>query len=139
LFLETLKPLRTKGRGKDGKLLYKYILRERFLPYYRTWLKDRENILKAKNQETTSLFIKDNGTPATEGLVRGWISMIEDFLRVPCYPHMFRHFLVTEFSRKNIPPMLIKEIVGWSSLEMVALYNDLSAKDTKWVELDNLR
>ena len=139
LFLETLKPLITKGRGRDGKLLYKYILRERFLPYYRQWLTDREKILKEKKLEHTSLFIKNDGLSATNGTVRSWIVLIEKFLKIPCYPHMFRHFLVTEFSRKNIPPMLIKELVGWSGLEMVSLYNDLSAKDTNWVELENLR
>jgi site-specific recombinase XerD len=139
LFLETLKPLRTKGRGREGKLLYKYILRERFLSYYQKWLEDREKILKEKNQNHTNLFIKNNGTPATDGTIRGWVNLIEKELGIPAYPHMFRHFLVTEFSRKNIPPQLIKELVGWSGLEMVSLYNDLSAKDTVWKELDNLK
>ena len=139
LFLETLKPIRTKGRGRDGKLLYKYILKDRFWSYYKQWLEDREKILKENGQCHTNLFIKKDGTSANDGTIRSWIKMVEKFLGVPCYPHMFRHFLVTEFSRKNIPPMLIKDLVGWSGLEMVSLYNDLSSKDTIWKELDNLK
>jgi site-specific recombinase XerD len=139
LFLETTKPIKTKGRGKDGKLLHKYILKDRFLPYYNAWLVDRERIMKEHNQEHNALFIKEDGTPAGDGTVRSWISGMEKFLGVNLYPHALRHFLVTEFSRKNIPPMLIKDLVGWSSLEMVNLYNDLTSKDMQWKELDNLK
>jgi len=35
--------------------------------------------------------------------------------------------------------MLIKDLVGWSGLEMVNLYNDLTSKDKEWSELDNLK
>jgi integrase len=139
LFLETLKQIKTKGRGKFGKLLYKYILRDRFLPFYKVWIIDREKILKEKNQDHNLLFIKKDGTPANEGTARGWVKTIEKFLGIPFYPHSTRHFLVTEFSRKNIPPALIQFLVGWSSLSMVTLYDDRSAKDSEWKELENLR
>jgi integrase len=139
LFLETLKQVKTKGRGRSGKLLYKYILRERFLPYYKQWIENREKILKEKKQEHDFLFIKKDGTPANEGTARGWVSLIEKFLGVPFYPHSARHFIVTEFSRKNIPPALIQFLVGWSSISMVSLYDDRSAKDSEWKELENLR
>jgi integrase len=55
------------------------------------------------------------------------------------YPHAFRHYLVTEFSRKNIPPVLIKDLVGWTSTQMVDLYNDLGSKDKQWEELNSLK
>lgn len=42
LFIETTKPIRTKGRGRNGKLLYKYIIKDKFLPYYNSWLIERE-------------------------------------------------------------------------------------------------
>jgi site-specific recombinase XerD len=139
IFLETTRQIKTKGRGHDGKLLYKYILRDKFLPYYKQWLKDREEIIKKNNQNHLSLFIKSDGTPATDGTVRSWISSIERHLGINFYCHALRHFLVTEFSRKNIPSQLIKDIVGWSGLEMVNLYNDLSSRDKEWVELENLK
>jgi len=139
LFMETTKPIKTKGRGRAGKLLHKYILKERFLPYYKKWLGIRNKILEEKGLTHTSLFIGNDGNPASDGIARGWVKDIEKFLGVPFYAHALRHFLVTEFSRKRIPPMLIKELVGWSSLEMVSIYNDLSAKDMEWKELSNLK
>lgn len=139
LFLETTKQIKTKGRGRAGKLLFKYILKEKFLPYYKKWITERDLKMKEKGLEHTSLFIKSDGSPATEGTVRSWVATMESFLQTNVYPHAFRHYLVTEFSRKNIPPMLIKDLVGWTSLEMVSLYDDTSSKDKSWAELDNLK
>ena len=139
LFMETTKQIKTKGRGREGKMLYKYILKEKFLPYYKKWLEDREKLLLEKSQSHTSLFVKEDGTPATEGTIRSWVTSMEKYLGVNLYPHALRHFLVTEFSRKNIPALLIKDLVGWSSLEMVNVYNDLTSKDRQWDELNNLK
>ena len=139
LFMETKKQIKTKGRGREGKLLYKYILKDRFLPFYEKWIVDREKIMLDKNQSHTALFIRDDGTPATDGTIRSWVSTMETYLGTNLYPHCLRHYLVTEFSRKNIPAMLIKDLVGWSGLEMVNLYNDLTSKDKTWTELDNLK
>lgn len=139
LFIETLKKIKTKGRGREGKLLYKYILKDKFLPYYEKWIEERKDILEKTGKSHTFLFVKDDGNPATDGTVRSWISTMEKYLGVNLYPHALRHFLVTEFSRKNIPPMLIKDLVGWSSINMVEIYNDLESKDREWQELNNLK
>ena len=139
LFIETSKMLKTKGRGKSGKMLYKYILKEKFLQYYKPWLEEREKIMIEKNQTHNSMFIQRDGTPATEGFIRQWFDEFEKFLGVTFYPHSCRHFVVTLFSKKNIPYNLIKELIGWSNLEMCAVYDDTSARDKKWSELDNLK
>jgi len=138
LFLETTRQIKTKGRGKSGKLLYKYILREKFLPYYREWLKERSKILKKKGIDHNFLFIKNNGYPATGATIRGWVAEFEKRLKVPFYTHALRHYLTTLLSKKNIPQVLIKEIFGWSSLEMVGLYDDSTARDRTYKELENL-
>ena len=139
IFIETKKQIKTKGRGKGGKLLYKYILRDKFLPYYNAWMEKRTEILKAKGLEHVSMFIKIDGTPATESTVRNWIAEFEEFLGVPFYAHALRHYLTTLLSKKNIPHPLIKEIFGWESLEMVSLYDDASARDKTWKELENFK
>jgi len=139
LFMETLKPIKTKGRGRDGKLLYKYILKDKFLPYYKKWLEDRKIIMDKCGCDHNFIFIKQDGSPATDGTIRYWVMAIENYLQVPFYPHLLRHYLVTEFAKKNIPPMLIKDLVGWSGLEMVSLYDDTSSKDKVWAELENLK
>jgi integrase len=139
IFLETTRQIKTKGRGKSGKLLYKYILRDKFLPFYREWLEEREKILKEKGKDHKSLFIKSDGDPATPSVVRGWVEEFEKYLKVPFYTHALRHYLTTLLSKKNIPHILIKEIFGWSSLEMVLIYDDSTAKDRTYKELENLK
>jgi integrase len=139
LFLETTKQIKTKGRGKSGKLLYKYILKEKFLLYYKEWLKERDEILKEKKLNHNFLFVKQDGTPATGATVRGWIEGFEKYLGVPFYAHALRHFLVTLLSKKNIPQPLIQELMGWSSSEMVQIYDDTSARDRIYEGLENLK
>lgn len=139
IFLETTHQLKTKGRGKSGKLLYKYILRDKFLPFYKEWLVEREKILKEKKKEHNYLFIKNNGDPASQSTVRRWLEGFEDHLGVPFYAHACRHYLTTLLSKKNIPHVLIKEIFGWSSLEMVLVYDDTTARDREYPELENLK
>ena len=138
IFLQTKKPIRTKGRNK-GKMLYKYVLRDKFLPYHKAWMIERDEIMKSKNQTHNSMFIQRDGTPATEGVIRGWIESFEEFLGVPTYPHAFRHYLTTLLSKKKIPAELIQSIFGWESDSMVRLYDDQESRDKEWVELENLR
>ena len=140
LFLETKVKIKTKGRGREGKMLFKYILRDKFLPYYKGWLEEREKIMTKNNKNHLNIFIKENnGEPATEGTIRSWVEGIDIYLGGSFYPHCLRHFLVTELSKKNIPPMLIKDLFGWTSLEMVNIYDDTTSKDKVWTELDNLK
>lgn len=139
LFLETTRQIKTKGRGKNGKLLYKYILREKFLPFYKEWFFEREKIMKENEKTHLFLFIKQNGEQATETTIRGWIEEFEKYLGVPFYAHALRHYLTTLLSRKNIPYMFIKEIFGWQDLSMVSVYDDTTIKEKNFPELENLR
>ena len=140
IFLETVRKVRTKGRGKSGKMLLKYIIKDRYLPYHKTWMEDRKQIIeKLGVEDCGALFIKPDGSPATEGTIRSWISTMESWLGVDFYAHAIRHFLVSEFSRRKIPTNLIQDIVGWENELMVSLYDDNSSKDRVWDELDNLK
>lgn len=139
LFLETTRQIKTKGRGKSGKLLYKYILRDKFLPFYGEWMEERQKILKENNLEHKALFIKNDGTPASDGTIRGWIEGFEKHLGVPFYAHALRHYLTTLLSRKSIPPAIIKDLMGWSSLELVSVYDDSTFASKNVPELENLR
>jgi integrase len=139
LFLETTKQIKTKGRGRSGKLLYKYILRDKFLPHYKEWLVERQSILESQKKSHNSLFIRKDGEPITESGVRSWVADFEDYLKVPFYTHSLRHYLTTLLARKNIPHPLIKEIFGWENIGMVGVYDDSTAKDRVWTELENLK
>jgi len=139
LFMETIKPIRTKGRGREGKMLHKYILKDNFLPYYKQWIADRQVIMDKHNRVHNKLFIKKDGSPATSGTIRSWVTSMETYLGVDLYPHCLRHYLCTELSRKKIPRDFIQFLFGWSSSEMYNIYNDLTIKDTDWKELEILR
>jgi len=139
IFIETTKKIKTKGRTKTGKLLTKYIIKDLFLSYYDKWLLEREKILLEKDLDHNYIFIKRDGTPAEEHIVRSWITKFENYLGVPFYPHALRHYLTTHLFRIGLPAQLIKELFGWESLEMASLYNDMEAKDMKWNELEKLK
>jgi site-specific recombinase XerD len=139
MFLETTKKIKTKGRTKTGKMIEKYIIKDLFLPYYKDWLVEREKIMNEKGKDHNSIFIKRNGEPAKVDTVRGWIVKWEEFLGVPFYPHCLRHYIVTHLSRLGLSSDFIVEIMGWGSVEMVKVYNDLTAKERKWKDLDKLK
>lgn len=139
LFLETTRQIKTKGRGKSGKLLYKYILKDKFIPHYNEWLVERAKILKKTGKDHKYLFIKKNGDPASPGTIRGWVSEFEEYLKVPFYAHSCRHYLTTLLSKKNIPVGMIKDLMGWSSIALVDIYNDSTPGSAYVPELENLR
>lgn len=140
IFLETTKQIKTKGRTKSGKLLYKYIVKDLFIPKYEVWLEKRKEIMTLNGvEEHGFLFIKNDGTPAVVGTIRSWINGMTRYMQIPVYPHAFRHYITTYMSKKGLPPELIQELMGWSSLVMVGIYNDTTVKDREWKELEALK
>lgn len=140
IFLETTKQIKTKGRTKTGKMLYKYIIKDIFIPYYNSWLDERKRILENNKVEDHGfLFIRDDGSPAKPGTVRSWINGMTKYMGISIYPHAFRHAITTHLSKLGLPAQLIQEIMGWSSVVMVSLYDDTNAKDKKWEQLENLK
>ena len=139
LFLVTKEPIKTKGRGKNGKQLHKYIIKALFLPWLKKWLPIRAKILKENGvEEHNSIFVKQDGTPATQATVRRWIERWEEMTNLDIYPHSFRHYFVTYLSKVGLEAELIQSIVGWSSGDMVAIYNDLRIDEREWKGLGKL-
>lgn len=138
LFLETKSAIKTKGRGKNGKMLKKYIIKDIFLPYYKLWLPERTKIMEEHEVEPhNSIFIKKNGEPAQESTVRSWIKKWEKELNENVYVHSFRHYACT-YLCDLIDESLVKELFGWESADMVGIYNDASVFDRKW-DLDKIK
>lgn len=140
LFIETKEQIKTKGFSKEGKLLYKYIIKDLFLPYYKAWLLKREQIMKNNNmEEHNKLFIKNDGTPAKVSTLDSWIEKWGKYLEEDVYLHALRHYTCTYLSRLGLESELIVEIFGWSSHDMYNIYCDLTAKDKKWKGTDKLK
>ena len=137
IFLETVKPIKTKGRTKTGKLIKKYIIKDMFLPYYELWLLERNKLVK--NNIHNFMFVKNDGNPAQESTARKWVTKIEEFLEMPFYAHCTRHFYTSYLVKCGIPSELIIELSGWTDTKMVSIYDDAVAKDKKWDQLKNLK
>lgn len=142
LFLETTEKIRTKGSGVQGKMLKKYILKDMFLPYYRRWLVEREEIVKKTNQNHDSIFITKDGNPANADRLRDWIGTWGDIVGQPIYPHSLRHYQISLLKRLEIDDDLIVYLTGWAEgtgHTMISIYNDNELTDTQFACLDNLK
>lgn len=139
LFLETTKEIKVKGRGVDGKYIPRYIIKDIFLPYYKQWLIEREKIMVKNNQDHDFIFIKTDGSPASEDTLRSWMTKWDEVLNKHWYPHAGRHFWCTYLSNLGLDKELIQYLQQWSSDTMIDIYNDSTAKEKKWKNLNNLR
>lgn len=139
LFLVTKEPIKTKGRGRQGKMLHKYIIKNLFLPWYKKWLPIREKVMKENNVvEHNAIFIKRNGEPIKPATVNDWTTRWSKMIDLDIYPHSFRHYFVTYLSKIGLEAELIQSIVGWTSSDMVAIYNDLRIDEREWKGLGKL-
>ena len=142
LFLETTKAIPTKGRGVNGKMLKKYILKDVFLPIYKKWLIERKQILEETGQEHDYVFVTRDGNPASDDRLRDWINNWSDIVGKPCYPHSLRHYNISFLKRLEIDDELIVYLTGWaegSGHSMIAIYNDNELKDSKFACLNKLK
>ena len=140
LFYKTPK-MRTKGAGKQGKVIDRLILHDLFKPYLQKWILDREKILNNKGiEDHGKLFINTKGEPASQSVIRNIMTKWEPILNMPVYPHMWRHLFVSICKRKyKCSDEFIKTIVRWSSIDLVGVYNDNNADDVEWEEINNIK
>jgi len=139
LFLETTDEIKTKGHGKTGTMMSRFIIKDVFLPIYKQWLPVREEIMKRNNKEHNYIFIKSDGEPIKVSGVNGWIANWEKVLNLNLYAHAFRHFIVSDLTRKGCSSDFIVAVMKWKSSDMYNIYNDIEDKDRKWKEVDKLQ
>lgn len=139
LFLETTEEMRVKGRGVNGKMMNRYIIKDLFMPYYNSWLPLRNKIMEETGQNHDYIFIKRDGTPASVSTIRAWIASWDDALDQHLYPHSLRHFWTTYLLSLGLEKEFVQELQQWSTDSLVTLYNDATAKDRKWKNLDKLK
>lgn len=120
-------PIRTKGRGKDGKPLECFVLAKQFTPYLDRWVKYRErhNI----NSEWLFPSPKDYTKHKSDSSLDDWAGQFSIPLQDNFYWHSMRHLIVTAFKKAGIPDSVIKEYIGWDSIDMVSTYTDLEAEE----------
>ena len=132
LMLETTHKIRTKGFGKTGKLLNKYIIKDLFLPYYKKYLEYRQEVVERTGNDTEEFFIQFDGTPAQVSTFNSWKNKWEKYLGQDLYFHNYRHFFTTKLTLLGMSDEIIIALVGWSSPEMKKVYTDIDDKDKDW-------
>lgn len=127
---KTPETVKTKGRGSKGKQLTLYILKNDFQPYLDMWRKYREE----NNIQSEWLLPKKVGSewidePISISTLDSWADTFARILEIPFYWHSMRHYFTTSCLQANLPADVVKEIVGWSTLDLVSLYDDRSADE----------
>lgn len=120
-------PIKTKGRGVNGKQLECFCLAPQFKPYLDRWLEWRE----AHGIESEWLFpdTKYHDEHMNAAKLNGWARSFTNDLGVDFYWHAIRHMTVTNFKRAGIPDTVIQQYIGWSDISMVPVYSDLQADE----------
>lgn len=125
---KTPEKIKTKGRD-GGKMLNKYTLKTKFKPYFDLWMKQREEL----GIESEWLFVyKSKGKYVQMGVPQAnYIAeLFSKALGGDFYFHSMRHNWTTSLVKSGLPESIIKDIGGWSSLEMVSLYTDIEVDDS---------
>lgn len=117
----------TKGRGQRGKLLDVYTLAKPFKPYLDLWLQERQNL----DVDSDWLFPKYvDGKWIDEqieiSLLDSWARTFSSMLGKPFYWHSIRHYFTTYLLEQNLPEAVVQTVQGWSSSEMIHIYDDRS-------------
>lgn len=142
LFYKTTEKFRTKGRGKEGKIIDRLILHDPFKPYFDAWIEKREEILKTKEMEDHDyLFINRSGEPASQDVIRNFIDKTSQLIEVEGYPHMYRHYYCTLLKNKySCSDEFVRTVVRWQSNDLVNLYNDNYGMDGEdWEEISQIK
>lgn len=127
-YYKTPVKIKTKGRGKNGKQLHKFVLKSGFQEYLDLWLSEREKL----GIDTDELFVtRRNGewVSATDTTLQSWKRQFSNILNTDFYFHSLRHYLVTRLRKMMIPDKVILEFFGWSSSDMIDIYDDNEAED----------
>lgn len=125
---KTPEKVKTKGRSSKGKLIYLYVLKHPFQPYFDMWLNERNRL----HIDSEWLF-PDTTDPAQQvkiSTLNSWARYFTRLIKKPFYFHSMRHFFTTECVKNNLPTNVIQEIIDWESADMVALYTDISTDET---------
>ena len=120
-------PIKTKGRGVNGKQLECFCLAKQFQPYLDAWMAYRAE----KSIESEWLFpnLKNTEEHLTVASLNSWARQFTRILDVDFYWHCARHRTVSSFKRVGIPDTVIQQFIGWSDISMVPVYSDLPADE----------
>lgn len=118
--------IRSKGRGKLGKQINKFVMLQ-VDKYLDLWRKQREEL----GIDSEWVFVKKvKDTYVKRESLDTWTDEFSEILGVDFYYHSLRHYVCTRLlGDYNLPSEVVREFFSWNSVEMTKIYNDKSAID----------
>lgn len=123
---KTTDEIKTKGRG-DGKYIHCYTLAKKFKPYLDLWVNYRAE--HGIDSEWLFPLKSDMEEPLKQETLTSWAKTFSRMLGEPFYFHSMRHYFTTSMIRAGLPDSVVQEIIGWTSSDMVRIYNDMPAEE----------
>lgn len=123
--------VRSKGSGKKGKMIHKYVIKEFFEPFFTLWMEERKEL----NINSEYLFVSSNSskageyTPATISTANTFAQKVSKICGLEFYAHSARHFFCSYLRQMNLPDEAIRLIFSWESTELIKIYDDTPVSD----------
>lgn len=122
--------IRSKGKGKTGKIIQRLVLKETFKPYFDLWMKERrDNGDYSEELLTFQKFHKGPYQPIKLRYLDVFDMKISKICGFHFYGHAVRHYFTTKLQRKGFPDNIIKMFLRWESVDMVNVYSDIEEDD----------
>lgn len=121
----TPEQIKTKGRGKQGKLLDKYIIADKFKPYFDLWKEERIRI--GVPEDLDCMFVVKKGdafVPMQETTLDSYSGTFSRMFGEHFYFHCMRHACCTGMLRAGLSAEVVQLLFGWSSSDMLRIYDD---------------
>lgn len=122
---KTPEKIKTKGRGKTGKLIHKYVLAKEFQPYFDLWMNKRQE----NGIVNQYLFVDEHNEVLPISTVDSWSIGFGKIINKDVYMHSLRHYYTTLLYRNKIPLTMIQNIGGWADISMCQRYISLELED----------
>ncbi len=130
--------IRTKGKGKAGKPLKKYIIQDIADKYIKLWMDEREKL----GITNDSLFVikrKGEWGAIKDSTVDSWMDLFSRLTSEVCYAHAFRHYAGTWLKRNGVPIDTIRDFFGHNDSVTTELYIDIDASENLAGMLDFMK
>jgi site-specific recombinase XerD len=137
---KTPEKMKTKGRSSKGKHIFRYVLVSKFKPYFDLWIKERERLGIEGDDLFWNKYDKEI-KPSNISMLNSYAITFSNILGVDFYWHSLRHYFCTSLCKANIPSDVVKDIIGWDSIAMVSLYNDIEVDEeiSKYFNEDGIK
>lgn len=130
--------IRTKGKGKLGKPMKKYIIQDVADKYLKAWLKERESL----GIECDSLFVirrQGEWSGIQSSTVDSWMDLFSRLTGEICYAHAFRHYAGTWLKRNGVSIDVIRDFFGHNDSATTEIYIDIEASENLAGMLDFMK